>query len=311
VTNLRGAAEKGRGIVRVLAVALALLAVGTTASATDETASATDEKTSAAGEKASTWAEGLLAEKPSQWAFEAEPYGWLFGNYGSVDVKGHAVTFAVSPSDVYGLLEDGKAFAGSGYFSLAYGRWSAFVDSSGGYARESVHETIPTQLCTLSVRAQDKVKYVITDAAFGYQLGEWTMPGRTRPLTLGVYAGMRYMFFSNRLSATAGVVHGTQQSGTSLESFQWADPLIGIRWSVPLLDSVALTLRADIGGFDASSHLIWGLVGDVRYWVPWSPFGVHPYLAVGYRDVAFERASSPGSIQLQFRGPLSGLGFAF
>ena len=194
---------------------------------------------------------------------------------------------------------------------LGYGRWSAFVDSTGGYAEEHVHETIPTQLCTISVSAKDKIKYVITDAAFGYQLGQWTLPARERPLTLGVYAGMRYMFFSNRLKLSAGVVHGVQQSGTSFEGFEWADPLIGVRWSVPILDSVSLTLRADIGGFDASSHLVWGLVPDVRYWVPWSPLGVHPYLLAGYRAVAFDRRSSVGNIEVQFRGPIAGMGFTF
>ena len=287
-------ARNRRSIVAGLALAITL---ATSALAEDD--------------KPATWKDGFFAEPPLAWQFEAEPYGWLMGNYGSVDVKGHTVSLAVSPTDVYGLLEDGNAFAAAGYFSAGYGRWSVFADSSGGYALENVHETIPTQLCTLSVAAKDKIKFVITDAALGYQLGQWTLPGRQRPLTLGVYAGLRYMFFVNRVSATAGVVHGTSASGTSLEQFQWADPLIGIRWAVPILDSVSLTFRADIGGFDASSHLAWGLTGDVRWWAPWSPFGVHPYLAAGYRDVAFDRVSSPGSIQMQFRGPTSGLGFTF
>ena len=115
----------------------------------------------------------------------------------------------------------------------------------------------------------------------------------------------------NHLSATAGVVHGKSASGTSLEQFQWVDPLIGIRWAVPILDSVSLTFRADIGGFDSNSHLIWGLDGDVRWWAPWSPLGVHPYLSAGYRAVAFERGSQPGSIEMQFHGPTSGMGFTF
>jgi hypothetical protein len=265
----------------------------------------------AADEKPQNWKDGFFVEKPPAWEFEAEPYGWLMGNYGSVDVQGHHVSLAVSPTDVYGLLEDGNAFAASGYFSAAYGRWSLFADSAGGYALENVHETIPTQLCTLSVSAKDKLKFVITDAAIGYQLGQWALPGRQRPLTLGVYAGMRYMFFVNRVSATASVVHGTSADRTSLEQFQWADPLIGIRWAVPILDSVSITFRADIGGFDASSRLTWGLTGDLRWWVPWSPFGAHPYVAAGYRDVAFDRGSQAGSIQMQWRGPTMGLGSTF
>ena len=76
-------------------------------------------------------------------------------------------------------------------------------------------------------------------------------------------------------------------------------------------DSVSLDFRRDIGGFGASSNLIWGLVGAGRYWLPWTPMSLHPYLAAGYRAVAFDRASSEGNIQMLFRGPLGGAGFVF
>ena len=276
-----------------LGVGLALLAVGTSDRARGE------EKP------------GAGEEKP-RWEFEAEPYGWVSANYGSVTVKGRTAQISVTPSDLYGLLEDGNAFASAGYFSVSYDRFSVFADSVGGYAEESVNEQIPTRFCTLSLRARDKITFAITDFGLGYRLGQWSLPGRRRPLTLGVYTGTRWMYFGNQLNATGGVVHGVQGSGTNVfESFAWADPLIGVRWSVPVLDSVSLGFRGDIGGFGASSKLIWGLVGDARYWLPWTPWSIQPYLAAGYRVVAFERSSSPGSIQLQFRGPFSGAGFVF
>jgi hypothetical protein len=84
-----------------------------------------------------------------------------------------------------------------------------------------------------------------------------------------------------------------------------------VRWSVPILESVALTFRGDIGGFDASSRLIWGLVGTVRYWVPYTPRGIQPYLDAGYRDVTFDRKGSVGQIDLSYRGPMAGFGLAF
>jgi hypothetical protein len=59
-----------------------------------------------------------VADDKARWEFEAEPYGWLSGNYGSVTVKGTPHThISVTPSDLYGLLEDGNAFAAAGYFS--------------------------------------------------------------------------------------------------------------------------------------------------------------------------------------------------
>ena len=287
--------------MRLTCVALVLLAICSIAFAEDEKTA--DEK------KPTSWSDGFFVEKPPTWEFEALPYAWIFGTFGTATVKGRTFDVESDVGDTWDLLLGGNAFAGSGYFSLGYGRWSAFVDSSGGYEELSVHEQIPTQFCTISASARAKLKYVFTDAAFGYEVGEWSLPGRTRPLTLGVYAGMRYTWLWNKLSPTIGVVHGKQQSGTVTEAFDWADPMIGVRWSVPVFDSLSLTFRGDIGGFDASSHLIWGLVSDVRYWLPFEPFGTHPYGSIGYRVVSFDRSSSPGSIDLQFRGPTVGVGF--
>src|SRR5256885_1197359 len=145
------------------------------------------------------------ADDKPKWEFEAEPYGWVSGNFGSVTVKGHTAQITVTPWDVYGLLEDGNAFAAGGYFAVSYDRFSVFADSMGGYAEESVNETVPTRFCTLSLRARDKVRFALADFALGYRLGEWSLPDRRRPLTLGVYAGTRYMYFGNKLNATGGV----------------------------------------------------------------------------------------------------------
>ncbi|MGH7893919.1 MAG: hypothetical protein ACREQL_04575 [Candidatus Binatia bacterium] len=187
-------------------------------------------------------------DTPSKWEFVAEPYAWISGNYGSATVKGNTVQISVTPGDVLNLMLDGNAFGGMGYFSLAYDRYSVFIDSAGGYAEVAVGETIPTQLCTLTVGATDEIRYVINDFAVGYRLGQWSLPNRRRPLTLGVYAGTRYMHFGNKTSVSVGVVRGAQKAGNVDETFNWADPMIGVRWSVPLHDAITLDFRGDIGG---------------------------------------------------------------
>src|SRR5262249_10668844 len=151
----------------------------------------------------------------------------------------------------------------------------------GGYEELRVNEEIPTQLCKLSVRAKDKTKFVFGDVGFGFRIGRWTLPHRSRPLTLGVYTGARYAWLSSELGATGGVVGAAQRSANVSESIAWADPLIGVRWSVPLLDWASLDFRGDIGGFGASSDLVWGIVSMARVWLPWQPFETSPYAAVG------------------------------
>ena len=79
-----------------------------------------------------------------------------------------------------------------------------------------------------------------------------------------------------------------------------------------MLDRLSLDFRGDIGGFGASSDLIWGLVGDVKYWLPWTPWAIQPWFAIGYRAVAFNRDfAGSNNIDLQFRGPTRGAGFVF
>ena len=189
---------------------------------------------------------------------------------------------------------------------------SAEETRAGGYAEESVTEKIPTQFRTLSVSGRDQLYFAITDFAVGYQLGRWALPGRRLPFTLGMYAGSRYEYFNTKLSLSGGVVGGAQRDGSVFKSWAWADPLIGVRWEAPVLDRVSVDFRSDIGGFGASSDLIWGLSGGVRYWLPWTPLSIQPWLGLGYRAVSLNRDfGSSGHLERMFRGPTSVVGFVF
>jgi len=248
----------------------------------------------------------------SKWEFEINPYGWAPATFGKVTVKNQTAHISSSLSELWGLLEDGQAFAAAGYFGVSYDRFFAYADSFGGYEAESVTETIPTKFCTLSLKARDRITFAGTDFALGYTLGRWSLPYTRRPLTLGVLTGTRWMYFGNQLNASGGVVHGKQGSVAVFKSFAWADPLIGLRWELPLHDLVSLNFRGTIGGFGASSDLIWGLTGTARFWIPWKPVApAHPYIDLGYRVADFDRSNEEGSINLQFRGPLAGIGFVF
>jgi len=104
---------------------------------------------------------------------------------------------------------------------------------------------------------------------------------------------------------------GLARSAESTVVFNWADPLIGIQTEVPIVDRTSRAFRGDIGGFGASSNLIWGLAGDVRYWMEWNPKGARPWVALGYRAAAFDRSSGGADVEMQFRGPAVALGTAF
>jgi hypothetical protein len=254
----------------------------------------------------------VAAEEPSKWEFEFAPYVWVPGTFGTVNVKGRTAIVDTTVKDSLDLATGGNAFVAAGYFSASYDRWSAFFDAFGGYLEESAVEKVPTRFCTLCIAGKADLRPVFVDFAVGYRVGQWSLAGRRRPVTLGVYAGTRYMHFGAHLSASAGVVGAATRSAEVSTAFNWADPMIGLRWEVPLLDRLSLDFRSDIGGFGASSKLIWGVVGGVRYWVPWTPSSVQPWLGAGYRVVTFDRDfGAEGNLDLQFRGPMGGVGFVF
>ena len=79
-----------------------------------------------------------------------------------------------------------------------------------------------------------------------------------------------------------------------------------------MLDRVSVDFGGDIGGFGASSDLNWGLLGGVRYWLPWTPWSTQPWLGLGYRAVSLNRDfGSSGHLERMFRGPNSVVGFVF
>ena len=68
----------------------------------------------------------------------------------------------------------------------------------------------------------------------------------------------------------------------------------------------------DHGQDTPGTALTWGLLGDVRYRPDLEVFSAQPWLEGGYRIVAYNHDfSGTSALDLQLRGPLLGVGFAF
>jgi hypothetical protein len=252
-------------------------------------------------------------EESSPWQFEVAPYAWISGTTGDLDVAGRSLDVDTGPGDVLSLLFQGDAFAAGGYFGARYDRWFGFLDAFGGFLRDAQREMIPTRFCTVSAAVRATVYPVLVDLAVGYQLGEWKLPKRLRPVSLGAYAGMRFTHFGVDIGTQVSVVGGFQGQGRAVErGYNWADPMIGLRGEVPVFDRLSLAFRGDVGGWGASSDLIWGVVGDLRYWPEWSPWSTQPWFGMGWRIAAFDREFGAGNkLDLRLSGPTAALGFVF
>jgi len=265
-------------------------------------------------------AQAELAQQPpaeqqtEDWQFELLPYAWIPGVFGTIDVRGHTAHVDLNMGDVLSLLWHGDAFTVGGYFLARYDPWNAFafLDAYGGFLNLPATVIIPTKFCTVRVAATAKLKPVITEFAIGYDLGRWSLPQRLRPISLGLYLGTRYTHLGTDLEASVGVVNGVEFNPNVSEGFNPAVPMIGVRWEVPLLDRLSLDFRGDIGGLPSGTSFQWGLVGDVRYWPDLSLFSAQPWLEAGYRVVTYDHEfSSSSALNLQLRGVLLGVGFAF
>src|SRR5262245_40725505 len=84
-------------------------------------------------------------EEPVGWQFEAMPYVWLPGTFGTIEVKDRTATVHTTIGDVLTLLWHGDAFTFGGYFGARYDRWNLFADAYGGFLDESAIEQIPTR----------------------------------------------------------------------------------------------------------------------------------------------------------------------
>jgi hypothetical protein len=257
-------------------------------------------------------ADEVAAEKQQPgWTFDIMPYAWVPNISGTVQVKDRTAHVDLTADQLLNLLVR-NAFATGGYFGAQYDRWMGWVDPFGGFLNLNSRTTIPTRFCTANVDAKVNLKIVLLDVAAGYQLGRWSLPGRSRPVSLAAYVGTRYAHVNADINASLSIVHGVDVGGSVSSNVNTAQPLIGARWEVPLMDRLSLEFRGDIGGLPSNDRKTWGLVGDMRYWLSWSPLHSQTSIVAGYRAVNFHGATGPdASASVQLRGALIGMEFTF
>jgi hypothetical protein len=249
------------------------------------------------------------ADEESGWRFDvAAPYLWLPEEHGHIGIGPVSVPVDVSFSDIFDLMGKGDLLGGAGHFE-AYDRdlhLSLFFDATG-----SVVDTQGSVAKLPGGVAEADSSLVFLEWAAGYRVGPMPLDrAGARKFWVEPFVGARYTHLGNGLEV--------RQNGVPLasvsDSSDWADPILGVRWSLGLLESLALRFRADIGGFGAGSELAWSLNSLLEYTLPWTIFSAPLVAGAGYKVLDFDYESSgkvDKDIQLNFRGPLLGLGVRF
>lgn len=122
------------------------------------------------------------------------------------------------------------------------------------------------------------------------------------------YAGLRLWTVDVDLQVIGGGPLGETLARSGDED--WVDPMVGVRYALPLGERWALVSKADVGGFGLGSDFAWqaSLFADWR-------FADHASLLVGFRFLGIDYDDGSGAGRFQYDvtqgGPALGVAWQF
>lgn len=230
-----------------------------------------------------------LAQAQAEWRFT--PYAWIAGFDGTIGTAGDgAPGFGDRASLDFGSLSDNMKLGGAMLNgSWRSGRWTAFGDWT--YAK--VESDAPTSLPALYSGIEAEVKGNIVQGFVGYDLlGQ-------KDTHLDVFGGVRYYDLDIEARLKGAALADRSLRGDS----QWADGVIGARWSTRFANNWEAYVQGDVGA--GGSDLSWQAIAAVGYAWNWgSVLAGWRYLKVDYED-------GPYRLDAALSGPLVGVSFKF
>jgi opacity protein-like surface antigen len=226
------------------------------------------------------------------WRFDVTPfYLWLPAQEGSVTVRGVEAPIDISLGDTIDLLFDSLKFAFTSRAEARKDRLLLTLD----ILYMNMEETEQTSN-GLGVNLQ--FEQLFLEFGGGYRLGEWPLGSQGKPsVAFEALAGGRFVHFDIDLDL--------ETLGDTGRVKDWAEPFLGGRIRLKLLDNLGFVVRGDVGGFGIGSDLTWSLSGALHYDV--SP---RVSLAAGYRvlDIDYESGSGANKVKYDVRMHGPGLG---
>lgn len=244
----------------------------------------------------------------SGWTMQITPYLWGAGLKGDVSPFERAPTLSVekSFSDVLSDLHLG------GFVNI-WGRRDRFifsgdlmyVDTRDNHANGPLPAfQIPGLGVPIppgaSVDAKVDTKQFMATLQGGYRVVE------TPQFTLDTLAGARFWSISNDVSVTASHPAIGTRSASHGESFDWVDPVIGVRAFRIFTDRLSLQAQADVGGFGVGSDLTWSALATLNY-----TFTDHLSASAGYKVLSVDYDRSGHIYDTRLSGPVLGMTYRF
>lgn len=125
---------------------------------------------------------------------------------------------------------------------------------------------------------------------------------------LSAYAGLRTWWLDMDVAVVGGGPLGETLAASRRED--WVDPMVGLRYALPLGASWTLVGKADVGGFGIGSDFAW----QASAFADWQ-FASHASLLVGYRLLGVDYDAGSGAGRFLFDvtqgGPALGVAWRF
>lgn len=121
---------------------------------------------------------------------------------------------------------------------------------------------------------------------------------------LGIYGGVRYteLDLDVRLEGGGPLDETLERSASK----NWADPVVGLRYAMPLSDRWTLVAKGDLGGFGVASDFTWQATAFAAYGI-----GEHAMLLLGYRHIYVDYEDGSGDRRFQWDVTTAGPAAAF
>lgn len=229
----------------------------------------------------------LPAPVESEWRFRFAPYAWLVAIEGDMGLGPFTAPIDISFSDTLDKLDMAYMFLAE----AGYGRWTLTADFVYGDFSNDI-----TRRGLINRFSYEYTQWVLT-TTLGYRVIQ------TDDYAMDVFAGARVTDFE--ASATAFLPFNFQIQRS--RSDRWTDPIIGVRGQAELNERLVLRYNADIGGFGASSDLVWQAFLGLGYRMT-----DNATVAIGYRAMGVDYTSDQFSpMDTITHGPVLGFEFRF
>lgn len=247
-----------------------------------------------------------VVEQARNWALQITPYIW------AASLKGHISPFQRGPTiGIEKSFSDVLDDLNFGGFINIRGRYERFIFSGDiMYVNTSdSHSMGPLPSFTIPgvgvIPAGGNADAVVDSKQFtatamaGYRIVD------APQLTLDALGGVRFWYISNDVTIDGSL---GQNSGSASygESFNWADPLLGLRAFLSLTDKLSIQVQADIGGFGAGSDFTWSAMATANYRVT-----EHLSASLGYKVLDVDYNHGGHVYDTRLSGPVLGVTYRF